>query len=520
MSESLTKGPIVLTILDGWGIAPESRANPIFQTELSNFDKISSESIKTRLWAHGQYVGLLKYQDGNSEAGHLNIGAGRVVKQDSVFVTDSIKDGTFFKNSAFQEAIGHVKRNNSNMHIMGMLSDGQSAHSTPDHLYALLDLMEKQKVEKVFLHLFSDGRDSSPKLGKKICASILRKLRPNQKIATITGRFYAMDRKKEWSRTEAAYNAMVLGEGVFYEDPVSVFDASYKEGLSDEFVKPSVICKNGKPVGTIKDNDSIIFFNHRSDRARQITKPFVQKDFIGKNSHVFKPKEFIKNLRFVAMTDFGPDLEGILTAYPSIETSETLPMVLSNKKQVYIAETEKYAHITYFFNGGYADTVAGEERILIPSPSVDRYDKTPSMATRELAEETKNALDKGYDFIALNIACTDMVAHTGNFEASKEALRATDQALLVISEAVKEKNGILIVTSDHGNIEEMIDLSTGEIDTEHSKNQVPFWIWSSYLNNIKLREEGILADIAPTILDLFGILQPKEMTGKSLIKKV
>ncbi|OJI06200.1 phosphoglycerate mutase (2,3-diphosphoglycerate-independent) [bacterium CG10_46_32] len=517
------KFPIVLMILDGWGIAPDSESNPVTRTTLSVFERIRSESRTSRLWAHGQYVGLPKDQDGNSEAGHLNLGAGRVVKQDSVVVSEAIKDGTFFKNPAFHEAIGHVKRNHSSMHLMGMLSDGQSAHATPEHLYALLKLMAQEKVERVYVHLFTDGRDSSPRAGRELCASVLRRLGPGQQIATIIGRFYAMDRKKEWGRTERAYNAMVLGEGMCIEDPLGVFDENYKNGVTDEFIEPTVMCKDEKAIGTIQDNDSIIFFNHRSDRARQLTKPFVQKDFAGEHTNIFTPKKILNNLRFVALTDFGPDLGETLAAYPSIDVDLSLPMVLSKKKQIYIAEAEKYAHMTYFFNGGYANPVGGEQRLMAPSPRVDRYDQAPAMATAALADACVSALDDGYDFVAVNIAATDMVAHTGNFIAAQSALVATDAALGAISAAVAKKGGILIITADHGNIEEMKDMSGGQVDTEHSKNQVPCWIWPVQVPRRpalpEVRQEGILADVAPTILELFGIQKPEEMAGKSLFKK-
>lgn len=513
-----TNGPIVLLILDGWGLAPASKSNPVSQTKLPNFDKLFKEGAHTRLWAHGQYVGLPKDQDGNSEAGHLNLGAGRVVIQDPVVISEAIADKTFFKNPAFREAIRHVARNNSSMHLMGMLSDGQSAHATPEHLYALLSLMARERVHKVYVHLFTDGRDSSPRAGRELCASLIRRLAPGQAIASITGRFWAMDRKKEWGRTERAYNAMVLGEGACMDDPIAVFDANYEAGVTDEFIEPTVICRNNEAIGPMQDNDSIIFFNHRSDRARQLTKPFVQKDFVGKNSETFKPAKFVKNLRFVALTDFGPDLGDILTAYPSIDVPRTLPAVLSKKKQIYIAEIEKYAHMTYFFNGGYADPVGGEERLQIPSPAVSRYDEAPAMATAEIAIAVMRALSEGYDFIAANIACTDMVAHTGNFAAAQEALRATDAAIGTIMAAVDQKEGILIVTADHGNIEEMQDLSSNQADTEHSKNQVPFVIAGAGAALAPLRPEGVLGDVAPTILDLFGAQKPQEMTGKSLFE--
>jgi len=513
-----TNNPIVLVIIDGWGIAPEGDSNPLSKISHPYYDQLRKESKATRLWAHGEYVGLLRDQDGNSEAGHLNLGAGRIVKQDQVIISEAIEDGTFFKNPAFLEAIQHVKRNKSSMHLVGMLSDGQSAHATPEHLYALLELLEKEKVERVFLHLFSDGRDSSPKGGKNQLKQVIEHLKPNQLVATVMGRFFAMDRRKEWSRTQQAYNSLVLGEGKAVENPLEVFDQFYSEGISDEFIPPHVVVDQGKPVGMIQDNDSIIFFNHRSDRARQITKVFVQEDFTEKNPGSFTPKKKIQNLRFVAMTDFGPDLGNMLTAYPSIDVDDTLPMVLKNKRQLYMAESEKYAHITYFFNGGYAEPVNHEDRLVITSPDVDSYDKAPAMATKEIANTVARALnEKKYDFIAVNIAAPDMVAHSGNFEAAKEAIKATDSGLGIIMSAVKQSGAILIVTADHGNIEEMKDMSLKEKDTEHSKNQVPFLIWAPNQQIPNLREEGVLGDVAPTIIQLFRLQKPQAMTGKSLI---
>lgn len=519
MQTSLTQGPIVLLILDGWGIAPDGDINPISKTEHPHYDKLCSEASSSRLWAHGEYVGLLKDQDGNSEAGHLNLGAGRIVRQDPVTISQSIKDGTFVKNPAFLEATQHSKRNKSSIHLIGMLSDGQSAHATPEHLYALLDLMHGNGVERVFLHLFSDGRDSSPHGGKEQLREVISHLHEGQKIATIMGRFFAMDRKKEWKRTEKAYNAIVLGEGVKLSDPLNIFDKYYSEGKSDEFIEPHVVVENQNQVRTVDDNDSVIFFNHRSDRARQLTKVFVQEDFYKKNPMSFEPKKKIKNLRFVAMTDFGPDLGDVLTAYPSVNIADSLPMVLKDKRQLYVTENEKYAHMTYFFNGGYSDPVGGEERIMIPSPQVDNYAEAPAMSTAQIAKAVIEALNyKKYDFIGANFACPDMVAHSGNFKAAEQAIQAVDAALGIIMKACEQSHGALIVTADHGNIEEMKDISSGEIDTEHSKNQVPFHIWRGWHECPKLREEGILADVAPTILEMFGLNKPQAMTGKSLFK--
>ncbi len=519
MAKLIKKGPIVLLILDGWGIAPESESNPISQTELPNFDKLFASGQSTRLWAHGEYVGLPKDQDGNSEAGHLNLGAGRVVKQDAVIITESISDGTFFKNGAFMEAIQHVKRNNSSMHLMGLLSDGQSAHSTPKHLYALLKLLHEERVEHVYIHLFTDGRDSTPQSGKGLYKDLSEKLHPGQQVASIIGRFYGMDRTKRWNRTNLAYGAIVEGIGIKIENPEHVFDQSYAAGLTDEYINPHVIHNQGKPIGLVSENDSIISFNHRSDRARQLAKVFVQEEFVAMNRSAFERGASIKNLRFVAMSDFGPDLGDILTAYPSKDLIQTLPMVLSKMSQLYIAETEKYAHITYFFNGGYADPVGGESRIMVNSPNVKHYDDIPGMSTDKIAKKaTESILNGEYEFITANIACLDMIAHTGNFDASQVALRSVDSALGKIMNAITKMKGILMVTADHGNIEEMRDLSTSEMDTEHSKNHVPFVIIGHDVQLTGLREEGMLGDVAPTVLDTMNIQKPKEMTGKSLFK--
>ncbi|MBU2575618.1 2,3-bisphosphoglycerate-independent phosphoglycerate mutase [Patescibacteria group bacterium] len=519
MNQEKTQQPIVLLILDGWGIAPESKGNPISQTPHPNYDRIMKESSSTRLWAHGEYVGLLKDQDGNSEAGHLNLGAGRIIKQESVVISNSIEDGTFYKNPAFSEAIQHVKRKKSAMHLIGMLSDGQSAHSTPSHLYALLDLFNKGKVEKVFLHLFTDGRDSSIQGGKRQLQEVIKNLKNGEKVATIIGRFYAMDRKKEWQRTKTAYDMFTLGRGEKVEDCLQVFEKYYSQGKSDEFIGPHVVCEHGNPIGIIKDNDSVMLFNHRSDRARQLTKVFVQQDFTKKNPGSFEPEKRINNLRFVAMSDFGPDLGDVLTAYPSTDIIDSLPMILKGKKQLYMTEKEKYAHMTYFFNGGYADPIAGEDRLLFPSPDVVSYDEDPAMATPEISKMTVKLLrQKKYDFIAVNFACPDMVAHTGNFEAGQEAIKAVDMALGELMIEIKNSGAILIVTADHGNIEEMKDMLTGKIDTKHSKNQVPFFVWGADGNLGELRGEGVLGDVAPTILELFNIQKPQAMTGKSLFK--
>ncbi len=512
--------PMILVILDGWGIATPSKGNAIALSKTPTMDGLMKKYPNTLVFAHGKHVGLPPGQSGNSEAGHMNIGAGRVVEQDSVKISKSINDGTFAKNASFVEAVRHVKRNQSRLHLMGMISNGMSAHSDPDHLLALLSFAKTNGVKEVYLHLFTDGRDSPKYASLKLISDIQKAFKNGEEIATVMGRFYAMDRKKSWERTEKAYDALVNGIGKKSSSAQEAITESYNRGESDEFVEPYVITKNGKSLPRISNGDSVIFFNLRSDRARQLAKVFVQKDFCGSNGSCFNRKKVLKDLLFTAMTDFGPDLEGILTAFPSADLKHVLPMELADLKQLYIAETEKYAHVTYFFNGGYADSVAGEDRKAVPSPDVKSYDSTPAMSSRDLAKEIlDNLAEKKYDFTLLNFAAPDMVAHTGNLKAGIECCHEVDEYLGEIVKAYLKAGGTVIITADHGNIEEMINLKTGEIDTEHSTNQVPFIIANKSMGNkIKLKINGALRDIAPTILELLGINKPDEMSGKSLIK--
>jgi len=450
----------------------------------------------------------------------MNIGAGRVIEQDAVKISRSINDGTFFKNASFVEAIRHVKKNKSKLHLMGMISNGMSAHSDPDHLIALLSFLQGHQIKEVYLHLFTDGRDSPKYASLKLIQDIQKAFKNGETIATVAGRFYAMDRKKTWERTKKAYDALVNGIGKKAVSAQAAITESYNRGESDEFVEPYIITKDGKPLPRIANGDSVIFFNLRSDRARQLAKVFVQKDLCKLNTSCFGRKKFLKDLLFVAMTDFGPDLDNILTAFPSADIKHTLPMELINLKQLYIAETEKYAHVTYFFNGGYAQAIAGEARQVIFSPDVKSYDATPAMSSDGLTKEILNNLAKRkFDFTVLNFAAPDMIGHTGNLTAGVECCHKVDKYLGEIVEAYLRAAGTVLVTADHGNIEEMINLKTGEIDTEHSCNQVPFIaVNKNMANRIKLRSGGVLGDIAPTILKLLGLPKPKEMTGQSLIK--
>jgi 2,3-bisphosphoglycerate-independent phosphoglycerate mutase len=521
--------PMILVILDGWGIAKPNRGNAISLAKTPTMSGLVKKYPNTLLAASGKAVGLPSLRSGNSEAGHTNIGAGRVVEQDVVKISKSINDGTFFKNASFIEAIRHLEDNKSRLHLMGMISSGMSAHSDPDHLLALLSLAKTHNVKEVYLHLFTDGRDSPKYAALKLAGDLQKIFRNGEAIATIMGRYYAMDRKKTWARTEQAYDALTSGLGRKAASVQAAITESYNRGDDDEFIEPYVITERGKPLPRISNGDSVIFFNLRSDRARQISKVFVQKDFSRLNPGSFPRKKTPKDLLFVAMTDFGPDLDNILTAYPSVDLKQTLPLALKDLSQLYLAESEKYAHATYFFNGGYANPIAGERRQLIPSPDVRSYDETPTMSSKELTAAAVGNLTPRrsfgearnwrYDFTVLNFAAPDMIGHTGNLAAGIKCCHEVDGYLGEIVKTYLSAGGTVLITADHGNIEEMINLKTGEIDTEHSTNPVPFILASDRLGNkIKLRSDGVLGDIAPTILELLAIKKPKEMTRKSLIK--
>ncbi len=511
---------IILLILDGWGIAPASKGNAITLAKTPTYNMLLKKYPNTQLLAHGLSVGLPKNESGNSEAGHMNIGAGRIVLQDSVYITESIKNGTFSKNPAFLEAINNVYKHKSNIHLMGLLSGDQSAHVNSEHVNALLELLRKKGIKNIYLHLFTDGRDSSPRASMRYLKKLKSNFKNGERIATISGRFYAMDRNKDWNKTEKAYKAMVYGEGIKVDSAEEAIIQAYNRGESDEFILPSVVTSNGKPIVKIKNNDSIIFFNLRSDRTRQLSKLFVQKNVCDMNDGCKINVLKFKNIKFVAMTDFGPDLDKILSAFPSRDIKETLPMQLQNIKQLYLAESEKYAHVTYFFNGGYKDPVDGEKREMIPSPKIDSYAKKPEMSVFEICQILINSINKNeYDFYTVNFANPDMVGHTGDLKSGIKAVEFVDKCLSDIIKIFESRSDIcILITADHGNIEEMLNLKTGEMDTKHSTNPVPFILVDKELRNKKLRK-GVLADIAPTILDLFAIPIPALMTGKSLIIK-
>lgn len=512
--------PMILIILDGWGIAAPNKGNAISLAKTPVFDSLLKKYPNTTLFAHGKYVGLPDDQVGNSEAGHMNIGSGRLVEQESVIISKAIRNGTFTKNSAFLGAIRHARNMNSKLHLMGMLSNGQSPHSDPGHLISLVEMLQKNNVKNVYLHLYTDGRDS-PKYASLKLIQELEDCLGDYKIATIMGRFYAMDRKKKWSRTEKAYNILTVNTGKMAPTAITAITEAYNRGESDEYIEPCIITNNERTNTRIEDGDSVIFFNLRSDRSRQLTKAFMQNDFNEKNPTSFLRDKKIEHLYFVAMTDFGPDLNDVLTAYPGIDMLNTLPVVLGGFRQLYLAETEKYAHVTYFLNGGYSGVVANEDQIMIPSPDVRSYDETPGMSSLALTdfilENSKNNKLR-YDFTFLNFAAPDMVGHTGNVVAGVKCCEIIDGCLGKIVDAYLKNNGTVIIAADHGNIEEMINLKTEEVYTEHTTNQVPFiLINKNGGKKINLRRNGSLCDIAPTILKILNLKKPSEMTGKSLL---
>jgi len=512
-------GPVVLAILDGWGVGPKGRGNAIDLAKTPFFDAIKKRYKWTTLQAHGRYVGLLPDQEGNSEAGHMNIGAGRVVRQDIVTVTEAIQSGTFYKNTAFKETFKHAKKYGTAVHLMGLLSTGNSAHAAPEHLHALLQLAHEMEMPKVYLHLFTDGRDSSPRSGMRLLREMERYLHPGQQIATVMGRFYAMDRNKIWRRTEMAYDAIAQGKGVVARSAHEAIHGAYERGETDEFILPTVIVdKKMRPLGTVHDDDVFVFFNLRSDRARQLTKCFVQKDFEKRNDGAFTRRYIPKNTRFAAMTEFGPDLEHIYTAFPSPTIRHGLTETLSAHRQFYIAESEKYAHVTYFFNGGFDTAAFGEDRMRVPSQFVAHHDDRPDMRATTITDEvTRRVRSRLHDLTVINYANADMVGHTANLQAAVVAVEHVDSCLARLAEATKEVDGVLVIVGDHGNAESMIDPRTGEGLTEHTSNSVPFHIVSEKHRRVKLGD-GMLADVAPTILDIMGVPKPPEMTGFSLLR--
>lgn len=515
---------IVLVILDGLGIAPPSRGNAVSLAKMPNFNFLQKNYSLTNLCASGECVGLPKNQAGNSEAGHLNLGAGRIVKDDALYIDEAIDRSDFSKNPVLCQAVRRVKKQKTKLHLMGLVTEDQSAHSSPRHWLAMIKFLEDQDLPGVFLHLFTDGRDSSPHAALKIIKRFEKELNHEKKnshffikIATVVGRFYAMDRGKNWERIKLVYEALVAGRGLKVGSVTEAVVQAYNRGETDEFIQPSVVCLNDKPVATVDDGDALIFMNLRSDRARQLTKTFGQKDFNQKNPGSFIRKKIVKDLFFVALTDFGPDLDYVWTAFPSRIVEKSLPFILKDFRQIYIAETEKFAHVSFFFNGGYDHPVANEERIMIPSIGVCSYDERPEMRAAEICQTAIEKIKNNYNFLVVNFANPDMLGHTGNLPAAVKGLEFLDRYLGILIKEIVKKEGVGLITADHGNVEEMINLKTGEIDTKHSTNPVPFILVSEKNKHVKLRKDGFLADVAPTILELIGIEKPKEMTGKSLL---
>ncbi|MDA3815564.1 MAG: 2,3-bisphosphoglycerate-independent phosphoglycerate mutase [Patescibacteria group bacterium] len=512
--------PIVLAIMDGWGVgAKDPETNAIEAAKTPFYDHLLRSYPNTTLKASGVDVGLEKDQMSGSETGHLNIGAGRIVKQEVRTILEEINDGKFFQNPVFLSTISHIKKTNTAIHLMGLMGSSDSPHSHPDIFLALLLLLKKHDVKNVFFHLFTDGRDSFPKSALEHWGK-WEKMISNVgigKLATVSGRFYAMDRTKNWERLIRAYDAMTKGDGIKAKSMEEAIEKSYKIGNTDEFLEPTVITEKGKPVAKIKEGDGIIFFNFRSDRARELSKFFVGTK-IREETDV-KIKNY-KNLSFVAMTDFGPDLN-LKTAYSSSPIINTMPSLLGNYRQLYISGTEKYAHVTYFINGGYPDPVGGEERIIVPSPSVRSYAEKPEMASEEITELIEQYLENDiYSFIVVNFPNADMVGHTGNYHSTIRAVEIIDQKLKRIYSKVASKNGVLIVTADHGNADIIVDPESNRPSSFHTKNPVPFIVASEgkEFHSLKLRDNGKLANILPTILEIAGIDAPEGLE-ESLIEK-
>ena len=511
----MSKDLVVLLILDGWGIGKDYPGNAITNADTKNYDELIKKYPSTSLAASGLEVGLPEGQMGNSEVGHLNMGAGRVVYQELTRITKSIKDGDFFEKQEFLDAIENCKKNNSDLHLIGLLSDG-GVHSHIDHLFALLELAKRQDFKDVYVHCFLDGRDTAPQSGKGYLAELEAKMSELGvgRIATVMGRFYPLDRDKRWDRVEAAYNALVLGEGQQALTGDECLCHAYPKNITDEFVPPTVIMENGKPIAKIKDGDSVIFFDYRPDRARELTRAIVDSDF-----HGFMRKRIVKPF-FVTMTMYDCNIKRVHVAFKPQKYKNTLGEYLSacGKKQLRLAETEKYAHVTFFFNGGEEAPNPGEERILIPSPRVATYDLTPTMSAVQIKYEAIEKISEGeYDFIVINFANPDMVGHTGEYEPAVIGVETVDKCLGEVVREIIRVGGKALITADHGNAERMIDEVTGGKVTAHTTNRVPCIVIGE--GDIELEPGGKLADVAPTILEMMHLEIPKEMEGKSLIKR-
>ena len=503
----------MLMILDGFGDNKNKDGNAIKLAKTPNIDKLMKKYPNTDIFTSGLHVGLPEGQMGNSEVGHTNIGAGRIVYQELTRITKSIEDGDFFSNPEFIAAIENCKKHNSKLHILGLVSDG-GVHSHNRHLYGLLEMAKRRDFEDVYVHCFLDGRDTPPASAETYIAELQEKMKEKGvgKIASLSGRFYAMDRDKRWQRVQKCYDALVNGEGEKAGDPIKAIEDSYQKEVFDEFVVPTVICNGNEPVAKIEENDSVIFFNFRPDRAREITRALVDPEFDG-----FETKKM--NLYYVCFTSYDETMPNVHIAFKKEPLKNTFGEVVSEAglTQLRIAETEKYAHVTFFFNGGEEKQYPGEDRILVPSPKVETYDMKPEMSAYEVTDKVCEALENDkYDVVILNFANTDMVGHTGSLQAAIKAVEAVDECVGRIVKIIEEKQGNLLITADHGNAEQMIDYKTGEPHTAHTTNPVPIILVTAN-KEYKLKENGKLADLAPTMLDLMGIKQPEEMTGESLL---
>ena len=506
----MSKKPTVLMILDGYGLRDDKHGNAVAEAATPVMDKLMAECPFVKGNASGMAVGLPDGQMGNSEVGHLNMGAGRIVYQDLTKITKAIQDGDFFENKALLAACENVKKNDSALHLMGLVSDG-GVHSHNTHIYGLLELAKRQGIEKVYVHCFLDGRDTPPASGKEYVEELEAKMKEIGvgEVATVAGRYYAMDRDNRWDRVERAYKALVKGEGVEAASATEGIQASYDNEKTDEFVEPMVIMKDGAPTATVKDGDSIIFFNFRPDRAREITRTFCDDDFTG-----FDRGERVKTT-YVCFTEYDVTIPNKLVAFVKEEITNTFGEFLAahGLKQARIAETEKYAHVTFFFNGGVEEPNPGEDRILVKSPAVATYDLQPEMSAYEVTDKMVEAVKSGkYDALILNYANCDMVGHTGVFDAAVKAAEAVDTGVAKVVAATAAMGGVSIITADHGNAEHMLS-EDGTPFTAHTTNLVPCCLVGA---DVKLRD-GRLADLAPTMLDLMGLSKPEEMTGETLI---
>ncbi len=548
MSDEVSGSPkfVILAILDGWGLAPDSPGNAISLSKTVNMDKFWLSYPHTNIEASGQAVGLPRGEDGNTETGHINMGAGRIVYQDLERINMTVADGSYFQNSVLVGAIEHAKKNNSNLHLMGLVGAG-GVHSNLDHLFALIHLSASLSFDRLFIHVFTDGRDSPPTAAKTYIKRLEQVLEKEKvgKIASVMGRYWAMDRDQRWERTKRAYFALTKGEATLVGSAEEAIDLSYAEGKTDEFVEPCVI-KNekGEPLVSVKDNDSIIFFNFRIDRPRQLTKAFVFKDFKKANivfdnesksekteapaSPVdpFDRGKTLENLYFVTMTDYGKSINeaGAKPAFPPeiIEDPISRSMSVAGLKQLKITESEKERFVTFYFNGLREQAFPDEDRTIIASPKVPTYDQKPEMSAYELTETLMSKIQESfYKFVVVNFPNADMVGHTGNIGAAVKAIEILDECIGKIANFVLAREGALIITADHGNVEEMINLSSGEIDTEHSTNPVPFIAIShKFMSKPQMLKSGILADIAPTILSLMNIPIPTNMSGRNLLAEM